>query len=280
MAVMEKDERKVKKIRFYRTSVDLSDGMEWTALDNIPSPADAIHPLALIADNERKRLIVVTLQADVQPDCVWALNDAQNEWTVVAKTEYPVLRRDCSYKLYAKDYLVTTCGRQCSGNEHTREVAVFVLSRNEWKRWPSLRSCRLQSRMAIFGGSIVLVGGYDPTRNFMPVTKIRSLEARKAETATGKWRAHESGNSTYGTCGALSTPAHLVICGGLNPDQDPQSAVQVWSTSLKQWGELPPLSTPRAVPEVLKIGDELLVIGGCVGDRKYTNTIEKLVVVS
>ena len=28
--------------------------------------------------------------------------------------------------------------------------------------------------------------------------------------------------------------------------------------------------------EVLKIGDELLIIGGCVGDRKYTNTIERL----
>ena len=166
-----------------------------------------------------------------------------------------MLRRDCSYKLYAKDYLVTTCGRQCSGNEHTREVAVFVLSRNEWKRWPgrcAAVACRAAWQYSVdrLCSSVVTI----PLAHFMPVTKILQvakvqgyLEARKAETATGKWRAHESGNSTYGTCGALSTPAHLVVCGGLNPDQDLQSAVQVWSTSLKQWGELPPLSTPRAV---------------------------------
>lgn len=263
-----------KQIQLYSSPTDI---ISWKSVD-VMQPPEATMPISLIADSEHSRLLMITLQVEGQQDSVWAYTKEDSSWRVVTTCSFPEARRDCTYSLLTShNLLVAAGGKYCMNNESSHDVTAFNMKTSEWSRWPALRTMsRSQGHLLTLGSSLLLVGGYHP-RTYAPVTKVTSIELHKAETQSGRWRTH-SASSCSGTCGAISTQHHLVTCGGLNPDKEPHANTSIWSAGLRQWGELPSLSVPRAVPGMVQIGDKILCIGGCLAPRKYSNIVEQLVV--
>ncbi|XP_066300512.1 kelch-like protein 18 [Branchiostoma lanceolatum] len=160
------------------------------------------------------------------------------------------LRPRCCTDIPGRIYAV---GGLTQAGESLSTVEVFDPILQQWDLAPPMASLRSRVGVAVLGGKLYAIGGYDG--------EVRLSTVEEFDAATGKWSLTTSMNSKRSALGAAALVGKLFVCGGYDGISS-LSSVECYDPDTRKWNLVTQMVRSRSAAGIAAFEGQLYALGG------------------